>query len=101
LNVLAQDWHFIPLKSPRHAVAMDVASLAMRAFQIAPKPVIDQLLRSIASATLAYRIDQLACLCRCQFLDKFRPTAFEFAVLHDRPPDENQSGTLGRGQSPY
>jgi hypothetical protein len=70
-------------------MAMDAASLAMRAFQIRLKPAIDKLLRRIARATLAYRIDQLAGLGRRQFLDKFRHTLFEFAVFHDPPPGKN------------
>ena len=80
---------FITLKPARHTVTVVIAPLAMRAFQIGLKRTIDQLLRSISSTPLAYCINQLAGLGRRQFFDKFRQTAFEFAVLHDRPPDKN------------
>jgi hypothetical protein len=67
-------------------MAVNAAFLAMRAFQIRLKPVIDKLLHRIPRASFAYRIDQFAGLRGRQFLNKFCQMPFEFAVLHDRPP---------------
>ena len=62
---------FVTQQSPCHAVTMDVPRRAMRAFQIGPKPAVDQLLRLCPGAPLAQRINQLPHLGGGQITDKF------------------------------